>query len=102
MPLSSYQGVVTGNLLLIAFGVRDIDFAAMAKELQGNNAADYFGESFIYAEAMVTALRMARKGFRGTGKNFAILNFSSDFYPCSSINSSITIADLILEWPPYL
>ena len=47
---------------------RDIDFAAMAKELQGNNAADYFGESFIYAEAMVTALRMARKGFRGTGK----------------------------------
>lgn len=47
---------------------KDIDFAAMAKELQGNNAADYFGESFIYAEAMVTALRMARKGFRGTGK----------------------------------
>ena len=47
---------------------RDIDFAAMAKELQGNNAADYFGESFVYAEAMVTALRMARKGFRGTGK----------------------------------
>lgn len=47
---------------------RDIDFAAMAKELQGNNAADYFGESFIYAEAMVTALRKARKDFRGTGK----------------------------------
>ena len=47
---------------------KDIDFAAMAKELQGNNAADYFGESFVYAEAMVTALRMARKGFRGTGK----------------------------------
>lgn len=47
---------------------RDINFAAMAKELQGNNAADYFGESFIYAEAMVTALRKARKDFRGTGK----------------------------------
>lgn len=47
---------------------KDIDFAAMAKELQGNNAADYFGESFIYAEAMVTALRKARKNFRGTGK----------------------------------
>ena len=47
---------------------KDIDFAAMAKELQGNNAADYFGESFIYAEAMVTALRKARKDFRGTGK----------------------------------
>ena len=47
---------------------KDIDFAAMAKELQGNNAEDYFGESFIYAEAMVTALRKARKDFRGTGK----------------------------------
>ena len=47
---------------------RDIDFAAMAKELQGNSTEDYFGESFIYAEAMVTALRKARKHFRGTGK----------------------------------
>lgn len=47
---------------------RDIDFAAMAKELQGNSTEDYFGESFIYAEAMVTALRKARKDFRGTGK----------------------------------
>lgn len=47
---------------------KDIDFSAMAKELQGNNTADYFGESFIYAEAMVTALRKARKNFRGTGK----------------------------------
>lgn len=40
----------------------------MAKELQGNNTGDYFGESFIYAEAMITALRKARKNFRGTGK----------------------------------
>lgn len=47
---------------------KDIDFDAMAKELQGNNTADYFGESFIYAEAMITALRKARKDFRGTGK----------------------------------
>lgn len=47
---------------------KDISFAAMAKELQGNNAQDHFGESFIYAEAMVTALRKARKDFRGTGK----------------------------------
>lgn len=47
---------------------KDIDFAAMAKELQGNNTQDHFGESFIYAEAMVTALRKARKDFRGTGK----------------------------------
>lgn len=47
---------------------KDIDFTAMAKELQGANTEQYFGESFIYAEAMVTALRKARKDFRGTGK----------------------------------
>lgn len=47
---------------------KDVDFAAMANELQGTNAEQNFGESFIYAEAMVTALRKARKDFRGTGK----------------------------------
>lgn len=47
---------------------KDIDYAAMSQELQGTNTAQYFGESFIYAEAMVTALRKARKDFRGTGK----------------------------------
>lgn len=47
---------------------KDIDYAAMAQELQGANTEQYFGESFIYAEAMVTALRKARKDFRGTGK----------------------------------
>ena len=47
---------------------KDIDFAAMAAELQGTDAGKYFGDSFIYAEAMVTALRMARKDFKGTGK----------------------------------
>ena len=47
---------------------KDVDFAAMAAELQGTDAAKNFGDSFVYAEAMVTALRMARKDFRGTGK----------------------------------
>lgn len=47
---------------------KDVDFAAMAKELQGTETEAHFGESFIYAEAMVTALRKARKEFRGTGK----------------------------------
>lgn len=47
---------------------KDVDFAAMAKELQGENAEQYFGENFIYAEAMVNALRKARKDYRGTGK----------------------------------
>lgn len=47
---------------------KDIDFDAMAKELQGENAEQYFGENFIAAEAMVNALRKARKDYRGTGK----------------------------------
>ena len=46
----------------------DVDFAAMAKELQGSDATANFGENFIYAEAMVNTLRKARKEFRGTGK----------------------------------
>ena len=46
----------------------DLDFAAMAKELQGTNAEQNFGENFIYAEAMVNTLRNARKDYRGTGK----------------------------------
>lgn len=47
---------------------KDVDFAAMAAELQGDNAEQYFGENFIYAEAMVNTLRKARKDYRGTGK----------------------------------
>ena len=46
----------------------DLDFAAMAKELQGTNAEQNFGDNFIYAEAMVNTLRKARKDYRGTGK----------------------------------
>lgn len=47
---------------------KDVDVDAMAKELQGTNTSTYFGESFIMAEAIITALRKARKDFRGTGK----------------------------------
>lgn len=47
---------------------KDVDFDVMAKELQGENAEQYFGENFIYAEAMVNTLRKARKDYRGTGK----------------------------------
>ena len=46
----------------------DVDFEAMAKELQGTDATANFGENFVYAEAMVNTLRKARKDFRGTGK----------------------------------
>ena len=47
---------------------KDVDFAAMSKELQGDNAEQYFGKNFIYAEAMVNTLCEARKDYRGTGK----------------------------------
>lgn len=63
---------------------KDIDFEAMAKELQGTNTSDYFGESFIYAEAMVTALRKARKDFRGTGK--------PDLYIATDMHNTMILA----------
>lgn len=47
---------------------KDVDFDAMAEELQGTNATANFGKNFIRAEAMVNTIRMARKEFRGTGK----------------------------------
>lgn len=47
---------------------KDVNLSDVAQELQGTGATQHFGESFIYAEAMITALRKARKGFRGTGK----------------------------------
>ena len=46
---------------------QDIDIAATAAELQGNDAADYFGENFIYAEAMINKCLYARENFKGTG-----------------------------------
>lgn len=63
---------------------KDIDFAAMAQELQGTNTEQYFGESFIYAEAMVTALRKARKDFRGTGK--------PDLYVTTDMHNTMILA----------
>lgn len=47
---------------------KDVDFDAMAEELQGTSATSNFGKNFIRAEAMVNTIRMARKEFRGTGK----------------------------------
>lgn len=47
---------------------KDVNFDDMAKELQGSDTTANFGENFIYAEAMVNALRKARKDYRGTGK----------------------------------
>lgn len=47
---------------------KDVDFEAMATELQGVDGAGNFGENFVYSEAMVNTLRKARKDYRGTGK----------------------------------
>ena len=45
----------------------DIDLAAMTAELQGSDTSVYFGESFIFSEAVITALTYARETSRGTG-----------------------------------
>lgn len=63
---------------------KDIDTASMTTELQGTNTEDYFGESFIYAEAMITALRKARKDFRGTGK--------PDFFVTADAHNTMILA----------
>ena len=46
----------------------DIDTEAMAEELQGTDTNAYFGENFIYAESIVTALLYARENYKGSGK----------------------------------
>ena len=63
---------------------KDIDFDAMAAELQGSDAEANFGENFIHAEAMVNTLRKARKDYRGTGK--------PDMYITSDMLSTMILA----------
>lgn len=46
---------------------RDIDIEAAKKELQGTNTNMYFGENYIYAEAMITAALYSREKFKGSG-----------------------------------
>ena len=45
----------------------DVDVEAMAEELQGSNANANFGESFIFAEAVITAALYAREKYKGKG-----------------------------------
>lgn len=45
----------------------DVDKAAMATELQGDNTDDYFGDNFIYAEAVIQESLYAREQYRGSG-----------------------------------
>lgn len=45
----------------------DLDKAEVAKELQGADTQNYFGENFVTAEAMVNTVLYARENFKGTG-----------------------------------
>jgi hypothetical protein len=45
----------------------DVDIEAMRKELQGTDTGTYFGDNFVYAEAMVTAALYAREKYKGSG-----------------------------------
>lgn len=45
----------------------DVDIAAAKKELQGTNTEAYFGENYIYAEAIITAALYAREKYKGSG-----------------------------------
>ncbi len=45
----------------------DVDIEATRAEIQGTNTDLYFGENYIYAEAIVTASLYAREQYKGSG-----------------------------------
>lgn len=45
----------------------DVNINAMKTELQGSDTSKYFGDNFIYAEAIITAALNARVQYRGSG-----------------------------------
>jgi len=45
----------------------DLDVAAMKATLQGTETGSYFGDNFVYAEALIEQLLYAREKFKGTG-----------------------------------
>lgn len=45
----------------------DVDVAAAKQELQGTNTGANFGDNYIYAESVITALLYARENFKGSG-----------------------------------
>jgi hypothetical protein len=65
----------------------DVDVEAMATELQGTNANAYFGESFVFSEAVVTASLYAREKYKGKG--------APDFY-CAphTLNTMLLARDM--------
>jgi len=45
----------------------DVDIEGMRKKLQGSDTDVYFGDEFIYAEAIITTALYSREKFKGTG-----------------------------------
>ena len=45
----------------------DVDIAAAKKELQGTDTGTYFGDNYVYAEAIITAALYAREQYKGSG-----------------------------------
>ena len=46
----------------------DVNFAKMKSELQGTDTSKYFGDNYVWAEAIVETLLNARKHYRGSGR----------------------------------
>lgn len=45
----------------------DIDMAAMRESLQGTETGSYFGDNYVYAEALIESLLYARETMKGSG-----------------------------------
>ena len=45
----------------------DLDVAAMREALQGTETGSYFGDNYVYAEALIEKLLYARENMKGTG-----------------------------------
>lgn len=45
----------------------DVDIEAAKKEIQGTNTDGYFGENYIYAEAVIQSALYAREKYKGSG-----------------------------------
>lgn len=46
---------------------RDVDIDAARETLQGTETGSYFGDNYVYAEALIEAALYAREDFKGTG-----------------------------------
>lgn len=45
----------------------DVDVETMREELQGTDTATYFGDNYVYAEAVIQTLLYARERYKGSG-----------------------------------